>query len=70
MLCCLHCLDWSNVRDGLEEAGVEVDLSASGLEMSPLALVEVNDEDAEANSILLERLLDNDDVDAAVINSA
>eukprot|EP00958_Prasinococcus_capsulatus_P017305 scaffold1945_cov395-Prasinococcus_capsulatus_cf.AAC.10 len=62
--------EWSIVRDGLEEAGVDLDLSASGLEMTPLALVEVSDEDAEANTILLERLMENEDVDAAVINTA
>eukprot|EP00793_Prasinoderma_coloniale_P000468 PRCOL_00005453-RA len=52
--------DFASVRDALVDAGVELDLSESGLEYMPLADVEVGDDDAAINDAIIERLLDCD----------
>ena len=48
----------------LEDAGFEIDADGTALKMVPLAEVEVDDEAAEKNEALVEKLLELDDVDA------
>jgi len=59
---------FGSVRDALVEGGVEVDPEASGLTLVPLNAIETDDEAYEANVAMLEKLLDNDDVDSVFHN--
>lgn len=60
--------EFANVRDSLVEQGIELDLSASGLEFMSLADVDVGEEDLAVNDAIVDRLLDCDDVDAVASN--
>jgi len=56
------------VRDALLEAGKEIDAEASGLTLVPLSHIQTDDESYEANVGMLEKLLDNGDVDTVYHN--
>ena len=51
-------------QKALAEAGFEIDADGTALKMVPLAEVETDDEAAEKNEALVEKLLELDDVDA------
>ena len=51
-------------QKALADAGFEIDADGTALKMVPLAEVEVDDEAAEINDALVEKLLELDDVDA------
>jgi transcriptional/translational regulatory protein YebC/TACO1 len=51
-------------QKALADAGFEIDADGTALKMVPLAEVEVDDEAAEKNDALVEKLLELDDVDA------
>jgi YebC/PmpR family DNA-binding regulatory protein len=55
---------FASVRDSLIDGGFDVDAENSGLKLLPLANVEVSEEDAEANEVLLDKILEIEDVDA------
>jgi transcriptional/translational regulatory protein YebC/TACO1 len=55
---------FASVKDALIDKGFDVDAENSGLKLLPLAKIDVSDEDAEANEILLEKILEIEDVDA------
>ena len=48
----------------LLDAGFEVNGEETALKMIPLAAVEVDDDTADLNDALIEKLLENEDVDA------
>ena len=51
-------------QKALADAGFEIDADGTALKMVPLAEVEVDDDAAEKNEALVEKLLELDDVDA------
>ena len=61
--------DFMACQRALADAGFTVN-DDTGLKMIPLAAVDVSDEDAELNDALVERLLENEDVDAVYTQMA
>jgi transcriptional/translational regulatory protein YebC/TACO1 len=59
------------VAAALREAGLPMDADLSGQRLMPLMRVEVSDDEAaETNDLIVEKLLELDDVDAVVSNQA
>lgn len=56
--------DFIACQRALAEAGFSINPDQTALKMIPLAAVEVDDETADANDALMDRLLELDDVDA------
>ena len=59
--------DWGKVRDELMEKELELDMEVSGLKYEPVTPVkyaDIAEDDAAANRVLVDRLLELDDVDA------
>lgn len=56
--------DFIACQRALADAGFAINPDETALKMIPLAAVEVDDENAELNDALVEKLLENEDVDA------